>query len=98
MYQHYKMHQNSPHLISEQKGICSRHANQKTHDLLLESYRIGETGAPVLNECLSSFQCKLKKRISGGDHTIIIGEVKVINVETGSPLLFFNVQHYLLAE
>ena len=77
-------------LNSEQEALSSRHANPKTNTLISGCFHIGNTGAPVLNECLSSIECELKERISGGDHTIILGEVKVVKIQTGKPLLFLT--------
>jgi flavin reductase (DIM6/NTAB) family NADH-FMN oxidoreductase RutF len=56
-----------------------------------QPYRIGETGAPVLTECLAYVECRIAEELSGGDHTIFLGEVlDAAVVKDGAPLLFFR--------
>ena len=45
-------------------------------------------GTPWLDGALVSLSCKLRDRIPGGDHEILIGEVLSLRSRDGSPLLF----------
>jgi flavin reductase (DIM6/NTAB) family NADH-FMN oxidoreductase RutF len=38
-------------------------------------YSIGVTGAPLLNDCLALFECRVVARMDGGDHTLFLGDV-----------------------
>jgi flavin reductase (DIM6/NTAB) family NADH-FMN oxidoreductase RutF len=51
----------------------------------------GEHGAPVLRESLSVFECAHHGVHDGGDHWILVGEVKRASFEPGlDPLLYFR--------
>jgi flavin reductase (DIM6/NTAB) family NADH-FMN oxidoreductase RutF len=63
-----------------------------------EAFRIGETGAPVLKECLAYLECRIAEELPGGDHTIFLGEVvDAAVVKEGEPLIFFRAQYRELA-
>ena len=38
-------------------------------------WKPGITGCPVLSECVTCFECKLRDRIQPGNHTLFFGEV-----------------------
>jgi flavin reductase (DIM6/NTAB) family NADH-FMN oxidoreductase RutF len=46
------------------------------------------TGAPVLKECLTWFDCKVHHRMEAGDHAILIGQVEAFGTTSASPLSF----------
>jgi flavin reductase (DIM6/NTAB) family NADH-FMN oxidoreductase RutF len=46
------------------------------------------TGAPVLTDCLSWFDCAVHNRVDAGDHVILIGEVKAFGTSPSAPLGF----------
>ena len=49
------------------------------------------TGAPVLKDSLTNFDCHLKKSFKWGSHFIFIGEVAQIGVQgNGNPLIYAN--------
>ncbi|QNN65054.1 flavin reductase family protein [Sphingomonas rhizophila] len=51
----------------------------------------GEMGAPVLAGSLSIFECARNAVHEGGDHWILVGEVKKATFEAGlDPLLYFR--------
>ena len=63
-----------------------------------QDFRIGETGAPVLKDCLAYLECRIADEFSGGDHTIFLGEVvDAAVVGEGGPLLFFRAKYHQLA-
>lgn len=39
------------------------------------SFRIGQTGAPILDDCISYFECEVASTVETGDHTLFIGRV-----------------------
>jgi flavin reductase (DIM6/NTAB) family NADH-FMN oxidoreductase RutF len=48
-----------------------------------------ETGAPVLDGSLASFDCRLEARHAGGDHVIMVGRVAAFAARPdGQPLLY----------
>ena len=61
-------------------------------------FRIGQTGAPVLKDCLAYLECRVAAELPGGDHTIFLGEVlDAAVVNDGDPLLFFRARYRELA-
>ncbi|WGW05280.1 flavin reductase family protein [Tropicibacter oceani] len=45
-------------------------------------------GVPLLNGCLSRFECKTHATHDGGDHSIVVGQVERVTTRPGDPLLF----------
>ncbi len=46
------------------------------------------TGAPVLTECMTWFDCTVYNRIDAGDHIILLGEVQAFGTSPSAPLGF----------
>jgi flavin reductase (DIM6/NTAB) family NADH-FMN oxidoreductase RutF len=46
------------------------------------------TGAPVLADCLTWFDCKVHSRVDAGDHVVVIGEVQAFGTSPSAPLGF----------
>ena len=54
-------------------------------------WALGEHGVPVLRDSLSVFECAHHAVHEGGDHLIVVGEVKKATFESGlDPLLYFR--------
>ncbi|WP_136439777.1 flavin reductase family protein [Pacificoceanicola onchidii] len=47
-------------------------------------------GVPILNNCLSRFECVTHATHDGGDHSIVVGRVERVTTGDGAPLLFFG--------
>ena len=64
-----------------------------------EKFELGETGAPILADCLAFLECRVREVLDGGDHSIFLGEVVregIIN--DVNPLLFFRGAYHGLAD
>ncbi|MFC7327001.1 flavin reductase family protein [Marinactinospora rubrisoli] len=48
----------------------------------------GRSGAPLLDDALSRFDCALHHRLPGGDHTILLGRVLETAHAPGAPLIY----------
>ncbi len=60
-------------------------------------YRPGRSGAPVIDGCLASLECRITARHPGGDHTIFVAEVLAAEVTLGlRPLLYYNRAYHTL--
>ncbi|MGO4407665.1 flavin reductase [Bosea sp. RAF48] len=46
------------------------------------------TGAPVLTDCLTWFDCTVHSRVDAGDHLVLIGEVQAFGTSPTAPLGF----------
>jgi flavin reductase (DIM6/NTAB) family NADH-FMN oxidoreductase RutF len=84
-------------LSEEQRDLSMRFA-QKGHDRFDQvPWIAGQTGVPLIEDALASFECRVTQRVTAGDHDIIIGEVLTARMREGRPLLFFNSNYGLLA-
>ncbi|MET0627896.1 MAG: flavin reductase family protein [Acidimicrobiia bacterium] len=54
-------------------------------------WRVGVSGAPVLDEAIAYVDCEFEAQYPGGDHLIVVGRVVDLDVrDGGSPLLFYK--------
>jgi flavin reductase (DIM6/NTAB) family NADH-FMN oxidoreductase RutF len=53
-----------------------------------------EHGLPIIDGSLAWAACELRELISGGDHTIAIGEVIGMGLGEGEPLLWYGGQYH----
>jgi len=62
-------------------------------------FRIGGTGAPLIEGCLAWLECVVHDLLEGGDHTIVVG--RVVSGTLGAaepPLVFFRGRYSRLAD
>ncbi|NRA42030.1 MAG: flavin reductase [Pseudomonadales bacterium] len=78
-------------LTSEQQDVSNQYAKKGEHDLLPGTYRQGSTGAFVLKQAMTSFECEIDQRIDAGDHIILLSKVHEMHNDPADrqPLLFF---------
>jgi flavin reductase (DIM6/NTAB) family NADH-FMN oxidoreductase RutF len=50
---------------------------------------VQQTGAPIIDGCLSWFDCTLEDILRGGDHEILVGRVAAAGGRTGEPLVYW---------
>jgi flavin reductase (DIM6/NTAB) family NADH-FMN oxidoreductase RutF len=50
---------------------------------------VQQTGAPIIDGCLSWFDCTLEDILPGGDHEILVGRVAAAGGRTGEPLVYW---------
>jgi len=61
------------------------------------AYRLGSGGAPILEDCLAWFDCRLAATHVVGDHTLFVGEVLAGEVVSDAPpLVFYNRDYHRL--
>jgi len=54
-------------------------------------WRVGVSGAPVLEEAIAYLDCNFEAEYPGGDHKIIVGRVLDLDMREGAlPLLFYQ--------
>ena len=78
-------------LTSEQQDVSNQYAKKGDHDLAEGSYRLGKSGAHVLKDAMTSFECEVEQRIDAGDHIILLSKVHEMSNDPAErkPLLFF---------
>jgi flavin reductase (DIM6/NTAB) family NADH-FMN oxidoreductase RutF len=55
-------------------------------------HRPGSTGSPRLHDVLASLECTVESRLPGGDHEIVVGRVREVEVaqSDAAPLLYWR--------
>ncbi len=74
----------------DQKAVSNRFAGKGEDRFANTDWLPGETGAPLLNQSLSTFECRQHALHEGGDHFVLIGEVVKANFDPDyDPLIYF---------
>lgn len=81
-------------LAADQQELSTLYAQKGNHGLQPQHYQMGEYGLPIMAGVVSSFECSVWARYAGGDHTIMIGEVKFIGSDSSKQPLVFNAGQY----
>lgn len=76
-------------LRADQQAMSERFAIHAPPPLRAGEYEIWTTGAPILKDCLASFDCRITSRHVAGDHVILVAEVVKFEARAGAPLLYF---------
>lgn len=79
--------------------LFAKRAEPEIGTLRGQQYELGETGAPLLADCLAFLECRVKDVLVGGDHSIFLGEVvneRIVN--DVPPLVFFRGKYHALTE
>jgi flavin reductase (DIM6/NTAB) family NADH-FMN oxidoreductase RutF len=74
--------------------LFAKSAEPEAGQLRGQAYRIGASGAPILDDCLAYIDCRVAETLSGGDHSIFLGEVMDAGVVREVPPLVFYRGHY----
>ena len=76
------------HVLSEeQKYFCDQFASEGGNFADLP-WQPSEAGVPLIDGCLSRFECTRHAIHDGGDHAIIVGQVTSVTVAKGRSLVF----------
>jgi flavin reductase (DIM6/NTAB) family NADH-FMN oxidoreductase RutF len=78
------------YLSAEQAHLSSHFARASDNRFRDLTYRVGETGAPILEGVIAYVECELAHILPGGDHSIVIGNAKFGSVPGGHPLAYFH--------
>ncbi len=54
------------------------------------SYWPGQLGVPLLAGALAHIECRVTEQVSGGTHTVFLGEVESAAAEEGNPLAYYR--------
>ena len=75
-------------LRDSQIDVSNLFASKAPDKFASVSYDVVHTGAPVLTDCLSWFDCTTYERVDAGDHTILVGRVQAFGTSPSAPLGF----------
>jgi flavin reductase (DIM6/NTAB) family NADH-FMN oxidoreductase RutF len=78
-------------LLHERQQSLSRLFASKTTDKFSGvDHAIVTTGAPILKDCLTWFDCCLHQRVDAGDHIVLLGRIAALGTTTLKPLAFYR--------
>ena len=78
-------------LSSCQQELAERFSrDEESKDLLGISLTNSKVLSPLFKNALATFDCQWKLNHEGGDHVIILGDVKKFHLGKGLPLLYFR--------
>lgn len=82
--EHFSIHV----LASDQTDLSNKFAKSGADKFADTGFSMDENNVPILEGCAARFDCKTWSVYEGGDHWIIVGEVKAIDIETKEGLVF----------
>ena len=78
-------------LASDQLDLCKRFAASGGDKFAGTTHRLSTNGSPILDGVVAWIDCDLHATHDAGDHLIVLGGVRELEVETpNGPLLFFQ--------
>ncbi|CAI3804687.1 Flavin-dependent monooxygenase, reductase subunit HsaB [Pseudomonas sp. MM221] len=87
-------------LSGEQVGVSNQFARKGTDKWQGVDWQVSPLGNPVIAGSLHWLDCEIHAEHAAGDHLIVVGEVKALNVQDAvatQPLLYFKGQYCNLA-
>lgn len=80
-------------LAEDQQGISALFSSKTYNKFDQVSWRVEETGAPVLDGALAWLDCTVHESVHAGDHLVLIGRILRFDSAGGRPLGFFAGQY-----
>jgi 3-hydroxy-9,10-secoandrosta-1,3,5(10)-triene-9,17-dione monooxygenase reductase component len=80
-------------LAAGQQDLCRKFAVSGGDKFAGVSWRPAPSGAPILDGALAWIDCVHERSVEAGDHLIVLGRVRVLDIDTGqtpAPLIFFQ--------
>lgn len=78
-------------LSNAQETLSRRFAKSGGDKFTGIGYRLGTTGAPLLEDTIAHLECRVRHAFDAGDHTIYVGEAIGVAVSSEEdPLLYFR--------
>jgi flavin reductase (DIM6/NTAB) family NADH-FMN oxidoreductase RutF len=66
-------------------------ARLKGPEFVAGSYRVGVSGAPLLNEAVAYIEATVHSTLEAGDHSVIVGQVAALEVRSEvEPLVYYR--------
>jgi flavin reductase (DIM6/NTAB) family NADH-FMN oxidoreductase RutF len=80
-------------LSEAQQRLSERFAARVPDRFESLAWQRGESGVPILGDCLANLECSVVQTVEAGDHAIFIAEVVRASARDGNPLLYFGSQY-----
>jgi flavin reductase (DIM6/NTAB) family NADH-FMN oxidoreductase RutF len=82
--EHYAVHV----LHGGQEALANHFAQDIAEKFTGLSYDSGIGRLPLLDDFTARFQCRVERRVDGGDHVILLGRVLALDHRPAAPLIF----------
>ncbi|TPM31807.1 alpha/beta fold hydrolase [Mesorhizobium sp. B2-3-4] len=73
-------------LNEDQKAASGIFASKAADKFVAVAWRPGQTGSPLLDGSVASFDCDMERLVDAGDHSILIGRVRDFDHNSSQPL------------
>ncbi len=83
-------------LADDQEWMSQRFGRRSDNKFEGVPHQLGSSGAPIIDGCIAHIECTLETSYDGGDHVILLGRVRNVATNDGSPLIFHR-SRYLRA-
>ena len=77
-------------LSKDQKDICDLFSSPIENKFSDIDYTLTDNGFPIIQKSLAWFDCLKWNNYPGGDHQILVGEIKNFYADENDPLIFWN--------
>ena len=77
-------------LSKDQRDICNLFSSSVDNKFNNIEYVLSDNGFPIIQKSLAWFDCIKWNNYPGGDHQILVGEVKNFYANENEPLIFWN--------
>ena len=77
-------------LSKDQKDICDLFSSPIENKFSDIDYTFTDNGFPIIQKSLAWFDCLKWNNYPGGDHQILVGEIKNFYADENDPLIFWN--------
>ena len=74
----------------EQEELAFKFAAKGVEKFNGNEFKEGAIGLPILPNCIVSLECNTKDTYPAGDHAILVGEVKHIHLNDGTPSVWYE--------
>jgi flavin reductase ActVB len=85
-------------LGTEHEELARHFATKMTDKFGGRNFHPGDLQLPLLPDAVATLECRTAGRLSGGDHTILVGEPVSIRLREGSPAVFYERRFWKLSE
>lgn len=74
----------------DQHELAYKFANKGVDKFDGNEFEDGDSGLPIITDSIFSLECNIKNTYPGGDHEILVGEVKHANINEGTPSIWYQ--------
>jgi flavin reductase (DIM6/NTAB) family NADH-FMN oxidoreductase RutF len=85
-------------LAEHQEYLSRRFSSPSENRFAGVDWHQGASGTPLLDGVLAHLECSVVRTFEAGDHSVLIGEVRVAEYREGKPLIYFNSCYQNLTE